>query len=289
MRYSSAMQPTDHSRGILRIQALPECVESLSVELEALFNLSAVETHRPHTTEVQLDVYFDTEIEAQLALKALPDALPLLSAEATGIRGEDWTQFWQHHFSVKEMGKRLRIVPFWEEAPQDERVNLLINPGLSFGTGDHFTTRCCLEQLEIAIQDDAPTSLIDAGSGSGILSIAAAKLGITSITAFDVDPIAVAQAKANATLNKVALDFSTADLLDPTYVLPKADLLCANILSNVLIAMAPKLIAATQQRLILSGIQISEVEQVAEVYTSEGAKEISRLSDGTWCGLVMEK
>ena len=83
MRYSSCMPSTNHSRGILRIQALPEYVESLSVELEALFNLSAVETHRPHTTEVQLDVYFDTEVEAQLALKALPDALPLLSAEVT--------------------------------------------------------------------------------------------------------------------------------------------------------------------------------------------------------------
>jgi ribosomal protein L11 methyltransferase len=289
MRYSSCMQSTDHSRGILRIQALPEYVETLSVELEALFNLSAVETQRPHTTEVQLDVYFDTEIEAQLALKALPASLPLLSAEATGIRGEDWTQFWQHHFSVEEIGKRLRIVPYWEEAPQDERVNLLINPGLSFGTGGHFTTHFCLQQLEIAIQEIAPTSLIDAGSGSGILSIAAAKLGISSITAFDMDPIAVEQAKANATLNKVEFDVSRADLLDPAYELPKADLVCANILSQVLIEAAPKLLAATQQRLILSGIRVVEADQVASAYSRAGAKECKRIDEGTWCGLVMER
>ena len=146
------MPSTNHSRGILRIQALPECVESLRSSWKpSLTYPPKIETHRPHTTEVQLDVYFDTEVEAQLALKALPDTLPLLSAEATAIRGEDWTQFWQHHFSVEEIGKRLRIVPYWEEAPQDERVNLLINPGLSFGTGGHFTTRFCLEQLEIAL------------------------------------------------------------------------------------------------------------------------------------------
>jgi ribosomal protein L11 methyltransferase len=281
-------QTTEH-RGLLRIYTKPEYVETLSNWISEAFTIPAVETHTPHSPTVQLDSYFDTRLQAEIALRALPDSLPPFQAEAIDMSAETWTTFWQHHFKTEEIGNHLRIVPYWEEAPQDERKNLLINPGLSFGTGGHFTTRFCLEQLEIAIEQRAPSSLIDAGSGSGILSIAGAKLGITSITSFDIDPIAVDQAKTNATLNKVDLHFNPADLLNSAWMLPKADLLCANILSNVLIKTAPKLMAATQQRLILSGIQISEVEQVAEVYTRAGGKEVTRLTDGTWCGLVMDK
>ena len=278
-----------HTRGRLCIRTEFQHIEVVSVWIEEIFQTTPVETHIPDATTVQIDIYFDSGIEAEIALQALPSDLPILHAESSELPAEDWTQFWQHHFSVEEMGKRLRIVPYWEEALQDERVNLLINPGLSFGTGGHFTTHFCLEQLEVAIQDIAPTSLIDAGSGSGILSIAAAKLGIPSITAFDMDPIAVEQAKANATLNEVTLDVGRADLLDPKIKLPKADLVCANILSQVLIEAAPKLLAATKQRLILSGIRVVEADQVASAYTRAGAKELKRIDEGSWCGLVMER
>ena len=199
------MNYNKNTRGRLSITARSENTQLLYDWLEETFSISPVETCRPQSSIVQLDAYFETLMHAQIALQVLPNSLPILHADATELCAEEWTTFWQHHFKLEEIGRHLRIVPYWEEPPDDHRKNLIINPGLSFGTGGHFTTRFCLEQLEIALQQKQPQSFLDAGSGSGILSIAAHKLGIKHIHAFDLDPIATEQAQANASINQISL------------------------------------------------------------------------------------
>lgn len=284
-----AMENNDNNRGRLSITIHPENRQPVYNWLEDNFSISPVETHRPQSPILQLDAYFETLLHAQIAQKILPATLPILHAEANELRAEEWTTFWQHHFKIEEIGRNLRIVPYWEDPPEDQRKNLIINPGLSFGTGGHFTTRFCLEQLEIAIQQKQPKSLLDAGSGSGILSIAADKLGIEHIHAFDLDPVSIEQADANASRNRSPINFKTADLLDEEFYLPSADLICANILTGVLLQAAPKLIQATNLRLILSGIREIEADAVADTFIQYGAQEVSRDGDGEWCGIVLDK
>ncbi|RLA42470.1 MAG: hypothetical protein DRQ97_13975, partial [Gammaproteobacteria bacterium] len=176
-----------------------------------------VEVTQPYAEESRLEIYFDTLLEAKIAKKALPAELPIQAAEAKEYKEQDWTTFWQHHFQTMELGKNLRIIPEWEGVPEDEKTNIIINPGLSFGTGGHFTTRFCLEALEEAIQVLKPQTMIDAGTGSGILSIAAIKLGIPKVDAFDYDPVCVDQCNGNAARNGVdgTINFFQADVLEP--------------------------------------------------------------------------
>ena len=286
---SPSMQKNENNRGRLSITVHPQHIQTVHHWLEQTFSISPVETRHPPSPIVQLDTYFETLLHAQIAQKILPATLPLLHAEATELPAEAWTTFWQHHFQIEEIGRQLRIVPYWEKPPDNQRKNLIINPGLSFGTGGHFTTRFCLEQLEIALQQKQPQSLLDAGSGSGILSIAAHKLGIKQIHAFDLDPIATEQAQANASINQISLTFQTADLLNDDLHLPQADLLCANMLTGVLLQAAPKLTQATKQRLILSGIREIEADAVADSFIQYGVQEISRDGNGEWCGIVLDK
>lgn len=283
------MNPEENSRGCLTITCKPQQSEAITQWIEQTLHNTPVETKRPNNPIVQLDTYFQTQLHAEIALHALPDDLPLLHAEANELPAEAWTTFWQHHFQIEEIGNQLRIVPHWETAPNDQRHNLLINPGLSFGTGGHFTTRFCLEQLENAIDQKQPRSLIDAGTGSGILAIAAHKLGIQTIHAFDNDPTATQQAHANAKLNNVPITFHTNDLLASDLTLPPADLLCANILTGILLQAAPILYRATRQRLILSGIREIEADAVADTFIQLGAREIMRDGNGEWCGITLDR
>jgi ribosomal protein L11 methyltransferase len=283
------MNQEENSRGRLTITCEPQQSEAITQWIEQALHNTPVETKRPNSSIIQLDTYFQTQLHAEIALHALPAHLPLLHANATELPAEAWTTFWQHHFQTEEIGSQLRIVPHWETAPDDERHNLLINPGLSFGTGGHFTTRFCLEQLETAIKQQQPHSLIDAGTGSGILAIAAKKLGIQTIHAFDNDPIATQQAHANARLNNVPITFHTTDLLASNLILPTADLLCANILTGILLQAAPLLYRTAHQRLILSGIREIEADAVADTFIQLGAREIMRDGNGEWCGITLER
>lgn len=249
-----------------------------------------IEVSRPLAEEIQIEVYFDSLLEAQIARKALPADLNIRTADIREYKEQDWTTFWQHHFKVTELGRNLRIVPEWETAPDDGRVNIVINPGLSFGTGGHFTTRFCLEALEQAVLELKPQTLIDAGTGSGILSIAAVKLGIPDVIAFDNDPLCVDQCHANAARNGAdgRIHFFQADVLEPSWCAKPADLVCANILTSVLLEAAPLIKRATTKRMLLSGIREIEADAVAETFIQLGCREISRDGDGQWCGLAID-
>lgn len=265
-------------------------VETVSEWIREALRKEPIEVSRPFAEESRIEIYFDTPTEATIALKALPPELPIKTAEAKSYQDQDWTTFWQHHFKIVELGQNLRIVPEWENAPQDKKINIIINPGLSFGTGGHFTTKFCLEALEEAVQTLKPKTMIDAGTGSGILSITAIKLGIPKVDAFDYDPICVDQCTKNAARNNLTdrINFFQANVLEPDWSSEPADIICANILTSVLLEAAPLIKRAAKKRILLSGIREIEADAVADTFVLLGCSEVSRDGDGQWCGLVID-
>lgn len=215
-----------------------------------------------------------------------------LAARARQMAAGEWTGFWKHHFRVQDIGERFRVVPVWEKCPDRKRINLRLDPGLSFGTGNHFTTRFCLEALESAFAAFPVRRVLDAGAGSGILSLAAWKLGARQIRAFDLDPACVREFPRACRLNRVpvaAIRFREENVLSFRPAAAPYDVVLANILSHLLIAAAPRLWAATGRRLILSGVREEEADGVADAYRALGAEETARDGDGQWCGIVLER
>ncbi|VGO22035.1 50S ribosomal protein L11 methyltransferase [Pontiella sulfatireligans] len=279
-----------NSGGQLNLVVAASEVNAISEWIREALQKEPVEVTQPFAGDSRLEIYFDSLLEAQIAKKTLPADLPIQAAETKEYLEQDWTTFWRHHFKTMELGTNLRIVPEWEEVPNDGRINIIINPGLSFGTGGHFTTKFCLEALEEAFQTLKPQTMIDAGTGSGILSIAAIKLGLPKVDAFDYDPVCVDQCNENAARNGVEgqINFFQADVLEPGWYAEPADIVCANVLTSVLLEAAPLIKRATKKRMLLSGIREIEGDAVADTFIQLGCKEISRDGDGQWCGLVID-
>jgi ribosomal protein L11 methyltransferase len=276
--------------GQLNLLVAIENSEPVSEWVREALQKEPVEITQPLADESLLEIYFDSLLEAQIAQKSLPESLPIKNAEAKEYLEQDWTTFWQHHFKTMELGHNLRIIPEWEAVPDDDRLNIIINPGLSFGTGGHFTTKFCLEALEQAVIELNPQTMIDAGTGSGILSIAAIKLGVPDVSAFDYDPVCVEQCDENAERNGVAgrIQFFQADVLEPGWYREPADLVCANILTSVLLEAAPLIKRAAKKRILLSGIREIEADAVADTFVQLGCKEVARDGDGKWCGIIID-
>lgn len=278
--------------GKLEVVLAREDADMLCDWIRARWAVEPVCVERPRQAHAVVTIYFSSLEEAGARQQELPDEFFCSSVQVLPCREEDWMTFWQHHFQVQEIGQRLRTVPAWEDIPDRKRINIRIDPGLSFGTGDHFTTRFCLEELERACIRFRPGSMLDAGTGSGILAIAAAKLGVPRVEAFDHDPACLARCEKNAALNQLEsgrIRFFTANVLQDSGWCRPADVVCANILTQVLMAAAPALWQATRKRLILTGIREAEGDSVAEAFLPGGAREILRDGDGEWCGMVLDR
>lgn len=178
------------------------------------------------------------------------------------VAEQNWVQLTQSQFDPIRVSERLWIVPSWHESPDPAAINLILDPGMAFGTGSHPTTRLCLEWLERNVS--AGCSLLDYGCGSGILAIAAARLGAGSVAGVDIDPQAVEAARANAERNGVTALF--ADSTQP--VAGEYDVVVANILSNPLRVLAPAICAHVRSggRLALSGILREQAEEIIGIY-----------------------
>lgn len=202
--------------------------------------------------------------------------IPVMLAAATGIAGipipgqyevetvaeQDWVRLTQSQFDPIPISGRLWIVPTWHAAPDATAINLKLDPGLAFGTGSHPTTRLCLRWLDANL--GGGEALLDYGCGSGILAIAAAKLGAGEVTGVDIDPQAVTASNDNATANDVAARFCLpGELPDQSY-----DVVVANILTNPLKTLAPLLAGRVNVggRLVLSGILAEQADDVMAVY-----------------------
>ena len=207
----------------------------------------------------------DADVAAMLAAAALEVGLsqvPTFSIEV--IEEQNWVQLTQSQFDPIRVSERLWIVPSWHAIPDPAAVNLILDPGMAFGTGSHPTTRLCLEWLERKVSADC--SLLDYGCGSGILAIAAARLGAGRVAGVDIDPQAVEAAYANAERNAVSALF--ADSAQP--VAGEYDLVVANILSNPLRVLAPAICAHVRSggQLALSGILREQAEEIIGIYSA---------------------
>ncbi len=216
-------------------------------------------------------------IVAAAALRAGLDAPPAF--RVTPIAGQDWVRATQAQFEPIRISNRLWIVPSWHDAPDPEAINLILDPGMAFGTGTHPTTRLCLEWLERTVRPGA--SFLDYGCGSGILALAAAKLGAEPVSGVDIDPQALVAARANAAANGVTAEFTDAEQT------PRGgfDLVVANILSNPLRLLAPALCGHVRPggRLALSGILEAQAEELISCYAPYLPLEIFAAREGWVC------
>ncbi len=242
--------------------------------------------------------YFDTKDQAHAAwqeFRALLDTSWLMAEPTVNeLADKNWKESYKEHFKAWKFG-RLHWVPVWErdvfQLPQGEEV-LWLDPGMAFGTGNHETTRLVVERLVSLCGEHGPKGrVIDAGCGSGILALSAAKLGYQNIAAFDNDPLAVDVSKENAELNGLTgrIEFYVGDLVTGLAG-RQADVLLANIQADVLMKFARELLGALSPAgvLILSGILASEQAQVRALFESmPGDWSTDSRVLGEWSDLVV--
>ncbi len=210
-----------------------------------------------------------------------------------GVQEEEWATAWRKYYKPTPIGRRLMIVPGWEEyTPTPEQVVIRMDPGLAFGTGTHETTRLCGELLEKHVHPG--DRLLDVGTGSGILAICGLKLGAQQAFACDIDPIAVRVAQENAACNGVAdkIDCEVSDLLAGVKPAAGGYTVCtANIVADIIIRLAPDIGAflAPHAVLIASGIIDTRQDEVCRALQANGFSVEEILTDGGWCALCCKK
>jgi ribosomal protein L11 methyltransferase len=262
-----------------------ELLNALEVEFSSFFD-------RENCT-VRHTVYSTTESGAQENLEKLTVALAqwkefgveLNMGEIFTIAKSDWAEAWKKYFKPITISEHLLIRPAWlDDEPLPGQQVLNINPGMSFGTGQHATTHYCLKCIDRFAGDKK--SLLDAGCGSGILAIAGALLGYEVIDGFDFDPEAVMVSCENAALNQVAdkINFEVGNAADWQGRAEKYDLVCANILGHLLIAFRFNIVSwvAPGGVLVLSGILDRDFDKVSAAFSEVGMKEIERFRDKDW-------
>jgi ribosomal protein L11 methyltransferase len=237
------------------------------------------------------------EIQSRIteALWYLSRIHPLPEPTFSQIQDEDWTQAWRANYRPIEVGRRLMLLPPWFDPPAGDRLPLFIDPGMAFGTGTHPTTQLCLEALETWVRVGQP--LIDIGIGSGVLSLAALKLGTDFALGVDTDPDAIADAYKNAALNGLAdrlyLGVGSVDtILGGGFPLSRAPVVLANILASVIQRLMDQgLIKLLLEDgiLILSGILVEQEGEILASIKEHPLQLVERRQKGDWIALVMKK
>ena len=194
-------------------------------------------------------------------------------SEVSRLEDREWTRVWMDDFSPIQMGPRLWICPSWTEPPDEARVNVMLDPGLAFGTGTHATTAMCLGALDAALSGGE--SVVDFGCGSGILAIAALKLGASNALGIDNDPQALVASRDNAARNQISADQFDAVMPEDGMLSAWsniADVVVANILAGPLLSLAHELtqLMAPGGRLLLTGVLEEQAAQLIEHYAPVG-------------------
>lgn len=196
------------------------------------------------------------------------------------LKEQQWERVWMDDFHPMQFGKNLWIYPSWSDVPDDESIKIMLDPGLAFGTGTHPTTAMCLEWLDS--HPPLNKQVIDFGCGSGILAIAAIKLGAKQVIATDIDPQALTATKSNQ-LNNEVLEEQIISYLPEDMPEIKADLMLANILCGPLVSLAPELCASTKQggQIVLSGI-LQEQQAILLGTYEQYCHDIQFATQGDW-------
>lgn len=220
------------------------------------------------------------------ALRSVLSDFPAEALRSTKVFQEDWAEGWKQHFTALRFGPRLVVKPTWEEWQQqgDEAI-VSLDPGMAFGTGSHETTRLCLQALADRFeQDPAPDTVLDVGTGSGILAIAAAALGASHVLGCEIDEDSCRVARENVEMNKVARTVAVTDQLLET-IEDVYDLVIANILAEENVRLAEQLVARLSPDgvLILSGILKEKERFVCDGFSTYGLSEPEVKYEGEWC------
>lgn len=199
---------------------------------------------------------------------------------------DDWADRWRDFHKPLLVGERLWLRPSWE-GPREGAVDVVVDPGQAFGTGAHPTTRLCLELLlELAAAGEAHGPLTDLGTGSGVLAIAAAKLGWDPVSGYDHEPSAIEAAAANAQGNAVQLHLEQINLREH---LPElAGTTVANLTAPILLAIASQLSGAPST-LVCSGLLPSELDEVSDAFAAADLRESDRRREGDWAALLLRR
>ena len=286
----------------IRINSTKENAELISDELMELgcpsvtfVDAKDTPIYEPKLGEVTL--WADTTViglfDASVDMQAITDQLAKLPAlqekfvfKVEQLEDKDWEREWMDNFHPIQFGERLWICPSWRDIPDPNAVNVLLDPGLAFGTGTHNTTALCLRWLDSL--DLTGKTVVDFGCGSGILGIAALKLGAERVIGIDIDPQALEASRDNAERNGVA------DLLE--VYLPEdqpefeADILVANILAQPLRELHQVILGLLKSggQFALSGILEEQVASVEDIYSQYASLETS-LQDGEWMRVAGQK
>lgn len=234
-------------------------------------------------------------------LKSSPDSdmFGSLELHVENVKDEDWSENWKQYFKPLEIGERVLIVPEWEceNVGDTERTKFIINPGMSFGTGSHQSTRMCIEEIEKYIKDG--DTVLDLGCGSGILSIIALLLGAKDATAVDIDPMAVETAYSNLALNRLPReiyhgydgDITSDKALYDKLSSQKYDIVLANIVADVIISLSEfvKDFMKASSVFICSGIIIDRKDEVAAALSNAGLEICELREMGEWAAAVCRK
>lgn len=266
-----------------QLEALFEALGAVAVTSENATTESLFETEphaQPGWPQQTITGLFGEDVDKAQILSALQsqisnDFQPLV----TYIEDQDWERTWLKGYEPIKVGENLWIVPSWLQPSDDQAINIKIDPGLAFGTGTHATTHLCLQALSESALDGK--HVIDYGCGSGILAIAALKLGAHSATGTDIEPRALLTSRDNAKLNNVDSQF-TALPVEQANALTPVDLVIANILAQTL-----KALAATLEKLVKPGgwLWLSGItrEQVSDVINHYPCFEFTTHTLGDWC------
>ncbi len=264
-----------------------EDYSDLEIEVENIAHVDLIEQElldKPRDTVI-IHSYLAPEM---LPAETLADFAARLEAagiaytlETEGVEQEDWQNGWRKYYHPREVGTRLAIVPSWQSYETD-RVKLLLDPGLAFGTGGHETTSLCLEQLDARVKGGE--RVLDIGTGSGVLAIAALKLGAASAEGVDIDPVSVRTAGENAALNGVEdkLSVFIGDLSDKAS--GQYDIIVANIVANAIMSLAPHVPAlmAKGAVFIASGIIDTRKDEVAAALAASGLEVVDIYEQRGW-------
>lgn len=238
----------------------------------------------------------DNRRKLEEALWYLGIIRPLPAPRYHTVQEQDWSQTWKQHYKPILIGERLVVVPAWLETPDPRRVAVRMDPGMAFGTGTHPTTQLCLELLETYLPKNT-AAVIDIGCGSGILAVAALKLGAQAALGVDTDPEAVQAAQANGELNGVAerLEIklgSVAEILGGVTTLRSAPIVLANILAPVIVRLLDDGLAHLLDPrgvLVLSGILDEQASEVEDALRAHGLSLLERRQIGDWVAIAAKK
>lgn len=271
------------------VQAVLDATEPLGIEIrDHTLKLPDGAPPLPQGV-VQLVAYYEGEIEADEAKRQVHSELPDARVEVVPLRDENWAEAWKRHVRPTRVG-RVWVGPEWErQNAGDAPVQIVIDPGMAFGTGDHPTTAMCLAELDEALAKWPGRTVFDVGTGSGVLAIAARKLGAGKVLGNDIDPVAVQIARENAERNNAPdIEFTE---LPIERIEGEYDLVVANLFSSVLCQLAPRIAdrIAPEGKLMCTGILAPQASEVQAAMEREDLRFVGKRACGEWVLLTFER